>query len=156
MYGGSGVPPRPGAGGPGGGLGGPPQAGLGGSGIPPQPGSGGPGAGGIGAGGGFGAPALGGVGSGGGQGFPGAGGNQFGSTGKLFRSINSYYTGVFDSDAKELICVGLRQDRAKTAGELTIYSYPDFQRKRIVHIPNLATRAVVDQKNELLYLTTVT
>jgi hypothetical protein len=145
--GGGGIPPMPGGGGiippmpgSGGSSQGPPP--IGGGGIPPMPGGGGiippmPGGGGI-------------------PPFPGSNpGASQGDTGKLAKSINPYFVGVFDADKKELITVSGRVDKGKAAGELTRYSYPDFLTKGTVRIPSVATRAVVDSKKQLIYLTTV-
>jgi hypothetical protein len=153
--GGMGIPPMP----PGG-MGIPPMppGGFGGNPFPPPGGIGNP-PGGIGnppmPPGGIGAPPNGGIvppfpgGNPGGN--PGA--NQ-GDTGKLAKSISPYVVGVFDPDKKELITVNGRAEKGKAAGEIVRYSYPDFASKGTVRIPSAATRAVVDAKKGLLYLTT--
>ncbi len=74
--------------------------------------------------------------------------------GKLKAKIPTFYTGAFDAEKKELFVVGLRMNGARQAGLIQRYSLPDFRLMGTLHIPSVATRAVIDAKKELLYVTT--
>jgi len=93
------------------------------------------------------------------QPFPGGnpGGNTGGGVaGKLKTKVSPFFAGAFDPEKKELIVVLGRPSGTKPAGVIQRYSVPDFKLVGTTHhIPSVATRAVIDPKKELLYVTTV-
>src|SRR5262249_55335123 len=93
---------------------------------------------------------------GGGQpGFPGGGGTEVAGT--IKHKVPPFYAGVFDPDQKELIIIGLKQSGTQQGGVITRFKYPDFKSEGApIDIAHVATRAALDSKQGLLYVTTVT
>jgi hypothetical protein len=159
--------------------GGPVPGGPGPGGLGPQPGGVGPLPGGIG-------PMPGGVGPGslgpvpGGAGslgpVPGGGGLNPGGNGQsgggqdrppqgaavrpqLSHKLGSFYAVAFDAANGDFFTIAARVDPknpARKLGELRRHGYPDFKEKAVFHIPNLATRAVIDPNRGLLFAAAAT
>lgn len=75
--------------------------------------------------------------------------------GTLKTKIKPFFAGAFDAEANEFVAVGKRMAGTRAAGTIERYSLPDFKAKGTVHIPNAGTRAVLDTKKGLLYVSTV-
>ncbi|MFO0804631.1 MAG: hypothetical protein U0791_16095 [Gemmataceae bacterium] len=157
--GGSSLGPIPGGPGPGGVA---PMPG----GVGPQPGGVGPQPGGVGPG--SLGPVPGGAGSlgpvpGGGGLNPGGNGQNGGGQDRpppgaavrpqLAHKLGTFYAVAFDSANGDFFTIAARVDPknpARKLGELRRHGYPDFKEKAVFHIPNLATRAVIDPNRGLL------
>jgi predicted Zn finger-like uncharacterized protein len=98
------------------------------------------------------------IGGGGGGAAPQQPGGGFGGVqekvGKLYRSVNPFLTAAFDTTNKELVTISLRPDRNRVAGVISRYSYPDFKAQGSATIARPGTRAVIDEKKDLLYVAT--
>lgn len=73
----------------------------------------------------------------------------------LAGQVKPFYAIAFDVEKGEVYTVSPHPGAEKTTGTLRRYAYPDFKFKGEYHLPNLATRAVLDPAAGLLYLASV-
>ena len=74
----------------------------------------------------------------------------------LAGQVKPFYAIAFDVEKGDVYTVSPHPIAENTTGTLRRYAYPNFKLKGEYHLPNLATRAVLDPAAGLLYLASVT
>jgi hypothetical protein len=75
---------------------------------------------------------------------------------KLLNQIDPFWAIAFAPSKSEVLTISGRLANGKAAGLLQRYSYPDFKIKGRYNLPNLASKAVFDDKTGILYIAALT
>ena len=76
--------------------------------------------------------------------------------GSLKIKLDPFFTAAFDADKKDVFTLDARPNDARLKGALQRYEYPSFKLLGRYKLPQAASRCVIDSKNGLLYVATVT